>query len=381
MSDVFSFVRINMITRMSLKAQPGIGRLLDAFERSDRTCPTHWGLDDERRKHPYDHEQVVTTVTGIKTEVSMMSLWRKRPLEYESIFGAATIGMKRVAVAFEKNLHGEDLRGMFELASNLAEAVEPDFGCVQPIWLGSEKEEYASSAIRHMDFRKFGPGYVCARTWFGPYLVNLIRLEQLTTSGVPCQQTGWGGIRLDLVPEPWTADPQALRDSQSKVMAHLLPSCVFGDYSTKRAIGRAGPNWKPPDDGVVRRQAAETRQGAQPGTSADDLYQEARARWAKAVDIGVHDDEKVIYGVTPILEKALRENPKHVKSLALLSDLLMAVGADEEASQLLARLLELEPDAKPHQEKMALLRQKRSKERSDEIRHYLSMKWLTTENW
>jgi hypothetical protein len=123
------------------------------------------------------------------------------------------------------------------------------------------------------------------------------------------------------------------------------------------------------------------KRSAGPAKSADELYQEARDRWAKAVDLGVYDEESVIYGVTPILGKALRQNPQHVKSLALLSDLLMQMGADEEASRLLTKLRELEPDAKGHQEKAALLQQKRSKERRDEIRGYLAMKWLTTENW
>jgi hypothetical protein len=123
------------------------------------------------------------------------------------------------------------------------------------------------------------------------------------------------------------------------------------------------------------------KRSAQPEKSADDLYQEARDRWAKVVDLGVYDDERVIYGVTPLLEKALRQNPQHVKSLALLSDLLMQMGADDEASGLLTKLRELEPDAKAHQEKAAFLRKKRTKERRDEIRHYLARKWLTTQNW
>jgi hypothetical protein len=115
--------------------------------------------------------------------------------------------------------------------------------------------------------------------------------------------------------------------------------------------------------------------------SADALYQEARDRWAKVVDLGLYDDEKAIYPVTPMLERALRQDRSHVRSLALLSDLLMAIGADTEASELLARLRELEPGAKAHQEKIALLQKKRSKERRDEIRQYLAMKWQTTEDW
>jgi len=142
----------------------------------------------------------------------------------------------------------------------------------------------------------------------------------------------------------------------------------------RRNLADFGSVWR--EGGVMAK-----KRSAEPEKSAEELYQEARDRWAKAVDLGVYDDERVIYGVTPILEQALRQNPQNVKSLALLSDLLMQMGADEEASRLLTKLREVEPDAEAHQEKAALLQKKRSKERRDEIGHYLAMKWLTTQNW
>jgi cytochrome c-type biogenesis protein CcmH/NrfG len=120
---------------------------------------------------------------------------------------------------------------------------------------------------------------------------------------------------------------------------------------------------------------------SEPDKSADELYQQARGRWAEIVDIGVYDDRKAIYTVTPILAKALRQDPSHVKSLALLSDLLMEVGAYEEASAMVARLRELEPGAPRHEEKAALLQKPPSKERRNEIQSYLAMKWQYTEDW
>jgi tetratricopeptide (TPR) repeat protein len=179
--------------------------------------------------------------------------------------------------------------------------------------------------------------------------------------------------------------PEPLLSGDDLITLGLKPGKIFKELLDAAWEAQLEDKIKTKAEAIeqVKKSLDEIDQGqtSQPRKSADELYQEARARWAKAVDLGVHDDEKVIYGVTPILEKALQENQKHVKSLALLSDLLMAAGADEEAIQLLARLLELEPDTTAHQEKVALLRQKRSKVRSDEIRHYLAMKWLTTEDW
>jgi cytochrome c-type biogenesis protein CcmH/NrfG len=115
--------------------------------------------------------------------------------------------------------------------------------------------------------------------------------------------------------------------------------------------------------------------------SANELYQLARGRWAEILDLSLYDDTKTIFTVTPILAKALRQDPNHVKSLALMSDLLMEVGANAEAAELVARALRLEPGAKRHEDKAALLQKKPSKESRDEIRSYLAMKWLATEDW
>jgi hypothetical protein len=118
-----------------------------------------------------------------------------------------------------------------------------------------------------------------------------------------------------------------------------------------------------------------------PHKSAEELYQEARERWAKVVDLGLYDDQKAIYTVTPILEKALRQDPKHIKSLALLSDLVMEMGAYADATEMVANLLVLEPAGKVHQDKWSLLERKNSKEKRDAIRDHLETRWQTTDDW
>jgi cytochrome c-type biogenesis protein CcmH/NrfG len=123
------------------------------------------------------------------------------------------------------------------------------------------------------------------------------------------------------------------------------------------------------------------RRPSKKNNSADGLYQKARDRWAEAVDLSLYDSEEVISPVIEILNQALRKDRNHVKSLALLSDLLMEMGRDRDASMLVAQLRDLEPDAKAHQKKEALLKKKWSKKTFDEIRDYVEMKWLTTEDW
>ncbi len=53
--------------------------------------------------------------------------------------------------------------------------------------------------------------------------------------------------------------------------------------------------------------------------SADELYQQARQRWLEVIDLSVYDDQNIIYDTISILEKALRQDPTHIKSLTLLT--------------------------------------------------------------
>jgi hypothetical protein len=119
----------------------------------------------------------------------------------------------------------------------------------------------------------------------------------------------------------------------------------------------------------------------EPTPSAEQLYQQARGQWAHVVDLGLYDDEHAVFGVTGLLQKAIRQDGRHVKALALLSDLLMEVGAYDEASALVARLLELEPEGTEHRWKRAILARAPSKRKNNEIRKRLAMKWLTESDW
>lgn len=77
--------------------------------------------------------------------------------------------------------------------------------------------------------------------------------------------------------------------------------------------------------------------------SADELYQQARGRWQKCIDLSVHDDEQMVYPVTGLLKQALKVDPAHVPSLRLFCYLLMQIGATDEAKEVCKQLLPLVP--------------------------------------
>jgi hypothetical protein len=98
--------------------------------------------------------------------------------------------------------------------------------------------------LRLLTFNTYGLHSIYARTWFGSHLVKLIGRERLYECGGYVQDTTWGGIRLDLVEEPWNADAETLSIAQKKTRQNLESSAVFGDYSRVLRY-KPGTNWEP----------------------------------------------------------------------------------------------------------------------------------------
>jgi hypothetical protein len=74
-------------------------------------------------------------------------------------------------------------------------------------------------------------------------MVALIGEERIRSAGV-ATPLSWGGLRLDLVAEPWTADIATLKERQSTAVAAIAPSQVLGDYSHPVKY-KPGARWVP----------------------------------------------------------------------------------------------------------------------------------------
>ena len=118
--------------------------------------------------------------------------------------------------------------------------------------------------------------------------------------------------------------------------------------------------------------------------TADQLYKDARIRWAKAVRCCIYDNEDMICRVMSLLEQARQENPNHVRTLVLLSDLLMELGVEEEAMDVVDTLLSLEPSNRTHMRKKQLLRQVQARPNEDNreaMRDFVEARWTRTNDW
>ena len=116
--------------------------------------------------------------------------------------------------------------------------------------------------------------------------------------------------------------------------------------------------------------------------SADQLYLEARTLWAKVVSLSIYDSEDMLRSVAKLLQKARQQNPGHRRSLILLSDVLMALGSDGEAMEVVDALIELEPSNQTHGKKKALLQQlQQNTDSRTTMREFVETRWTQTNDW
>jgi hypothetical protein len=127
----------------------------------------------------------------------------------------------------------------------LARHLTPLFGTAHPVWLGKGQDYNAASVLCDKELRQFGPGSLCARTWFGPHLVKLIGRERLAGAVHSLIDLPAGVVQADLLPEPWAHDISDLAPARVRGMAVLAEAEVFGDYSVRRHT-KAGRLWACP---------------------------------------------------------------------------------------------------------------------------------------
>ena len=92
----------------------------------------------------------------------------------------------------------------------------------------------------------------------------------------------------------------------------------------------------------------------------------------------------MLASVARLLQKARRQNPRHIPSLVLLSDVLMALGADKKALEVVDLLIALQPRNQTHAQKKALLHRcqaKRNADNREAVREFIETRWTQTDDW
>ncbi|MFZ1493250.1 MAG: hypothetical protein WAU60_07515 [Candidatus Competibacter denitrificans] len=89
--------------------------------------------------------------------------------------------------------------------------------------------------------------------------------------------------------------------------------------------------------------------------TATDLYAQANQQWREAIELDLHGSEDIVYAIMPLLAQSLSLEPDYLPSLDLLSDMLMEIGAYDEALEFAERLHDLAPDETDYDHKLAAL--------------------------
>lgn len=105
------------------------------------------------------------------------------------------------------------------------------------------------------------------------------------------------------------------------------------------------------------------------------LHMRAYQEWQEVVELDLHNSEDIVYGIMPLLSEALSQDPDHLPSLDLMSDMLLEIGAWEEAREFIEKMLSLVQDNPDYRPKLALLNSDQ-KTRRHAIRGYLHQKRL-----
>jgi hypothetical protein len=216
-------------------------RVLIALESEPLLAPTH-ASQDERKRVPYDRAALVAAATRF----GGFELWRTKAPKYEGRLTNLDQSHNKFHADLAPPLSASDVSNLFEATTRLAETLKPEFGFVHMLWKkreGSEDYNYGMRASVN-ELARLGLNSVHARTWFGPDVVKAVGEEHfLALLGTAVQRTSWGGVQLDLVEQPWTADYETLYRRQREVLDALRPLGVLGDYKGPPIVRKPAPKW------------------------------------------------------------------------------------------------------------------------------------------
>lgn len=141
-----------------------------------------------------------------------------------------------------------DLGRAFNFCDALCSLFEPAYAALAFDWPGDSPEANEFNAmLRSRVVHRYGFDSIAIRTYIGPELLNMFDLSDLEALNLDIMPTSWGGIRIDLIKDPWAASFEDLYQQMKKVNSYLDDKGLRGDYS-RALFKKSGRNWLPIKD-------------------------------------------------------------------------------------------------------------------------------------
>lgn len=230
--------------------------LLAVMESFPAFAPQFWSRD-ERTKKPYVREEILgdRQPQTIKKQLSFY-VKRQKIAKYFATFNPGVC--PHLQIEIDSGLSPKHWPAFYELADQLAQVFEPDVSnttiSVARSYAEPTEENkrwslmMSSPGLYPVDYKHTGLKGLALRTHLGPHYIDQIgRDVLLATPGVSIEEQVWGGMRIDLAPEPWMLLPDEMLARWEVAMNHLRPTGVFASYEifdlkTLRYKFTKGPN-------------------------------------------------------------------------------------------------------------------------------------------
>jgi hypothetical protein len=229
--------------------EPGqLAGVLDALEADPRLVPERFGPDEQHLK-PYTRKAVLSRAPKTRGREWFLMLVRAHPLALDGSI-ASTSGTK-IQLGFTSEDSADGWRPVFELADEIARRTGPQLVAVTPRYQRRDPKEgedaetidwiIESGDMYEPRLRQYGLLGLAPRTYLGSDVVELIGRERIEGLALPRQWFEGGGVRIDLVPEPWDAKAEDLARPWREAMAILRESEVFSTGQVTSPHGRVIP--------------------------------------------------------------------------------------------------------------------------------------------
>jgi hypothetical protein len=237
-STIPDSLELQFFTKQIMTQGRTIHKFIDLLEANPIFTPTKYG-EDGPKKLKYSRDAFLETFP--KRDL----LFRHRTPIYDMMLPSRRGRVDGFYIHFEPTQY-EHVNEFYELATALAEIMEPLFGTVQSDWNREDSPEVLAyrrpAGLTKPQFATGGPAGFASRTWFGTELVGLIGKERLIGLGQPLEWMNYGGVAVDVVESVTQADLMTLMAAQRTLTDALADLEIFGDY-TKFYNAKPGAAW------------------------------------------------------------------------------------------------------------------------------------------